>query len=249
MGLETTPHPKPYPLGWIQKDIDMQITKQCTFKFAITNRYIDEVTCEVVHLDVCQVILGSPYLWDRDAIHYRRLRKYRLVKDGNEFHINACKPQSTDNLLTANQAKRLVNSCGRFVLLMIRPQNKSSRVVTLTAFSLSPSQFFEIEKLQENFKDLFQDVQGLPPQRAVEHEIHLVGDSPLPNLGLYRTSLTESEEIKKQIQELLEQGVIKLSCSPCGDAKINLTHKFNSFDNCSICISRDRSRPRIRRDC
>ncbi|CAL2244416.1 unnamed protein product [Prunus armeniaca] len=53
VGLDATSHHKSYPLGWIQKDVDLQITKQCTFKFAITNRYIDEVTCEVVPLDVC----------------------------------------------------------------------------------------------------------------------------------------------------------------------------------------------------
>ncbi|CAL2259851.1 unnamed protein product [Prunus armeniaca] len=237
VGLNTTPHPKPYPLGWIQKDVDLQITKQCTFKFVITNRYIDEVTCEVVPLDVCQVILGSPYLWDRDAIHYRRLRKYRLVKDGKEFHINACKPQATnnlltDNLLTANQAKRLVNSCGRFVLLMIRPQDQSSIAVTLSTLSLSPAQCSDIGKLQEKFKDLFHDVQGLPPRRAVEHEIQLVGDSPLPNLGLYRTSVTESDEIKKQIQGLLEQGVIKPSCSPCGSPVLLVPKKDGDWRMC-----------------
>ncbi|KAK0581202.1 hypothetical protein LWI29_011272 [Acer saccharum] len=92
------------------KDVDLQITKQCTFKFTIIDRYIDEVTCEVVPLDVCQVILGSPYLWDRDAIHYRRLQKYRLVKEGKEFHINACKPKATNRLMTSTQAKRM----GRF---------------------------------------------------------------------------------------------------------------------------------------
>ena len=62
LGFQTKPHPRPYPLGWIQKDVELKITKQCTFKFAITERYIDEVTCEVVPLDVCQVILRSPYL-------------------------------------------------------------------------------------------------------------------------------------------------------------------------------------------
>ncbi|CAL8129810.1 unnamed protein product [Prunus armeniaca] len=112
VSLDTTLYPKSYSLGWIQKDVDLQIKKQCTFKFVITNRYIDEVTCEVVPLDVCQVILGSPYLWDRDAIHYHRLCKYRLVKDEKEFHINACKPQPIDNLLTANQAKD-VHVCHR----------------------------------------------------------------------------------------------------------------------------------------
>ncbi|KAI5335208.1 hypothetical protein L3X38_025341 [Prunus dulcis] len=39
-----------------------------------------------------------------------RLRKYRLVKDGKEFLINACRPQATDNLLIANQAKRPIKS-------------------------------------------------------------------------------------------------------------------------------------------
>ncbi|KAL5846144.1 hypothetical protein ACOSQ3_009668 [Xanthoceras sorbifolium] len=78
MGLDTTPRPKPYTLGWIQKDVDMRIMKHCTFQFAITDRYIDEVTC----------------------------------KDGNEFHINACKYKATKSLLTAAQAKRLVNASG-----------------------------------------------------------------------------------------------------------------------------------------
>ncbi|XP_016648322.1 PREDICTED: uncharacterized protein LOC107880736 [Prunus mume] len=138
------------------------------------------------------VILGSPYLWDRDVIHYQRLHKYRLVKDGKEFHINACKPQATDNLLTDN----------------LLTANQATR-----------------GKLQEKFKDLFQDVHGLPPRRAVEHEIQLVGDSPLLNLGLYRTSVTESNEIKKHIQGLLEQGVIKPSYSPCGSPMLLVPKK------------------------
>ncbi|KAI5323504.1 hypothetical protein L3X38_032576 [Prunus dulcis] len=87
----------------------------------------------------------------------------------------------------------------------IRPQDQSSGVVTLSTLSLSSTQCSDIGKLQEKFRDLFHDMQGLPPRRAMEHEIQLVGDSPLPNLGLYRTSLTESDEIKKQIQALHEQ--------------------------------------------
>ena len=73
---------------------------------------------EGVPLDVCQVLFGSPYLWDRDAIHYRRLQKYRFLKDGMEFMINAAKTQETVALITAAQAKRLVNACGKFILLM-----------------------------------------------------------------------------------------------------------------------------------
>lgn len=40
-------------------------------------------------------------------------------------------------------------------------------------------------------------------RRAVEHEIQLIGDSPLQNLGLYRLSLMESDEIKESSNQLL----------------------------------------------
>ncbi|KAF6159259.1 hypothetical protein GIB67_032030 [Kingdonia uniflora] len=62
-----------------------------------------------------------PYLWDRDAIHYRRARKYRLVMEGKEFHINACKEHVTaSNLVMATLVKRLVNATDKLMLL-VRP--------------------------------------------------------------------------------------------------------------------------------
>jgi len=42
----------------------------------------------------------------------------------------------------------------------------------------------------------------------VEHEIHLLPDFPLPNIGLYKQFVVEESEVKKQLQQLLEQGVI-----------------------------------------
>ncbi|KAF6168567.1 hypothetical protein GIB67_005179 [Kingdonia uniflora] len=115
----------------------------------ITERFIDKVTREVVPLDVCQVILGSPYLWDRDAIHYRRARKYRLVKEGKEFHINVCKEHvTTNNLVTATQVKRLVNASGKFVLL-VRPVQKGTSARVLSTMTASYKQQTDIGKLYE----------------------------------------------------------------------------------------------------
>ena len=64
LGLETKPHPKPYPLGWLQENTQMQVTKQCRLRFAITTNFVDEVDLNVVPLDICGVVLGSPYLYD-----------------------------------------------------------------------------------------------------------------------------------------------------------------------------------------
>ena len=71
MGLTTKPHKKPYPLGWVCKDEILQVTKQCDIKFEITSKFIDEVEFDVVLVDICGLVLGSPYLYDWKKIFYR----------------------------------------------------------------------------------------------------------------------------------------------------------------------------------
>ena len=63
--LETVPHHKPYPLGWIVKDANLLVSRKCIFRFVITAKFVDEVELDVVPLDISGIILGSPYLYDR----------------------------------------------------------------------------------------------------------------------------------------------------------------------------------------
>ena len=82
--LETIPHPKPYPLGWICKDANLQVSRKCILCFAIIAHYVDWVELDVVPLDRTGVMLGSPYLYDRNEIFYHHENKYQLFKDGKE---------------------------------------------------------------------------------------------------------------------------------------------------------------------
>ena len=60
LGLQSDKHPEPDPLVWLQKDVRMQITRQCKFKFSISANYIHKFECEVVPLNICEVVFVSP---------------------------------------------------------------------------------------------------------------------------------------------------------------------------------------------
>ena len=68
-----------------------------------------------------------------------------------------------------------------------------------------------------NTRMFFSDeLPGLPPQRDVDLciELHL-GTSPI-SMTLHRMTLVELQELKVQIQELLDKGFIRPSTSPWG---------------------------------
>jgi hypothetical protein len=85
MGLEMKPHLKPYPLGWVCDKSKLNVTKQCRVRFAIASKLIDEVDLDVVPLDICGIVLGSPYLYDRKAVLFRHGNKYHLTKGAMEY--------------------------------------------------------------------------------------------------------------------------------------------------------------------
>jgi hypothetical protein len=84
LGLKTQTRHKPYTLKWISNHHQMHITKQCTIKFVISSKYVEEVTCDVVSLRECGMVLGSPYLYDRKEIFYRTKNRYQFTKGGHD---------------------------------------------------------------------------------------------------------------------------------------------------------------------
>lgn len=121
LGLETTPHSHPYRFRWFHDDVEMKINWYCKIWFNIKKEFVDKVTCEVVPLNICQVILRSPYLWDRDAIYFHRPQKYQLQKD-----VSFSSPKIrdsislTEDLISISQAKIMVNACWKIVALTSR---------------------------------------------------------------------------------------------------------------------------------
>jgi hypothetical protein len=71
LGLSTTPHPQPYNIGWLRQGRDLCVSQQCRLSYDI-QPFKDEVLCDVSPLDVCDVLLGQPYMWKRHVVYESR---------------------------------------------------------------------------------------------------------------------------------------------------------------------------------
>ena len=94
------------------------------------------------------------------------------------------------------------------------------------------------------YEDVFPDeLQGLPPQRVVDFGIELhPGTSPI-SMALHRMTPVELQELRVQLQELLDKGFIRLSTSPWGalvlfakkkDKTLRLCIDYKQFNRVTI---------------
>jgi hypothetical protein len=123
MGLETKPHPKPYPLGWVCDKEKLNVTKQCRVRFSIASKLIDEVDLDVVSLDICGIVLGSPYHYDRKAVFFCHEKKYHITKGEVEYIVISHNMRVNTTLVSVVQMKRLINTNKRYVLMVVREKD------------------------------------------------------------------------------------------------------------------------------
>ena len=64
------------------------MNKRCIIPFSI-GKYKDEVYCDVVDMDACQLLFGRPWQYDVDAQHSGRNNTYQVTKDGGQIYIVA----------------------------------------------------------------------------------------------------------------------------------------------------------------
>jgi hypothetical protein len=123
MSLEIKPHPKPYPLSWVCDKEKLNVTKKCRFRFSIASKLVDEVDLDVVSLDICGIVLGSPYMYDRKAVFFHHENKYHLTKGGVEYIVRAHSMKVNTTLVSAGQMKILINTNKRYVLMVVREKD------------------------------------------------------------------------------------------------------------------------------
>jgi hypothetical protein len=72
----------------------LKITHKVRVPF-IVDDYVDEVECDVLPLEVCGLLLGHPWQYDRNAMHAGRANTYSLMHDGKQQTL---KPMRDDQI-------------------------------------------------------------------------------------------------------------------------------------------------------
>jgi hypothetical protein len=235
MELEMIDHPSPYRVLWLQKGHQVTVTKQCLVEFKIGG-YNDKILCDVILMDVYHLLLGRPWQYDRNVIHDGRMNTYTLEKNGRTHMLLPIK----DKKVKPKVSNTILLMSGKELLTEVKKKEEPQFIVvrnlrivlTNTRVDDLPE---EVQELLEEFIDIVVDELpcSLPPIISVSHHIDLILGSSFPNKSVYRLTLQENEEVKRQVQDLLDKGLVRESLSPCVVPTVLSPKKYRGWRMCT----------------
>lgn len=156
-------------------------------------------------------------------------RTMSFQQHGHSVTLQGLKPNSgTLQSISAHKVYNLVkgNDIWACVLMDFVPNQVST---VQPAVQVPPA---EITALLSQFEDVFQDPKQVPPQRSYDHAISLL-PGPVPiNCKPYHYSPEHKSVIEKQVQELLQSGLIVHSHSPFASPVLLVRKKDGSWRFC-----------------
>jgi hypothetical protein len=135
------------------------------------------------------------------------------------YRIPEIESPTTISLVTTNQCNKLISKTKNFFFLLICPHGKNN-IIAMTSRQVPSARQQHMDKVLDEYKDIFTSPAGVPLHCEVKHPIDLTPGASLPN------------EIKRKIQELLQKGHIWSSSSPCGSPIMLVQKKDGTWTLC-----------------
>lgn len=89
-----------------------------------------------------------------------------------------------------------------------------------------------LSDILDEFSEVFESSQGLPPERECDHRIPLINPHQSVNSRPYRYPFHQKNEIEKQVQEMLSNGIIQSSNSPFASPLVLVRKADGSWHLC-----------------
>jgi hypothetical protein len=102
LSLTIRHHPRPYHIQWFNNSGKVKVTRTVHAHFTIP----DYVECDVVPMQACALLLGRPWQFDTNSIHYGSTNQYSLVHNDKKIVLLPMSPESIlkDDLARASRA-------------------------------------------------------------------------------------------------------------------------------------------------
>ena len=188
------------------------------------------IQLNIIPLKAANVILGIPWLQQYEPTIDWKSGSVSVSVNGNQIVLPKYSDASDDSMIVSSlQFSRMIrHPDSKYGVLFINSvdatkESSSSEVI-------DP----EVQSLLNRYSDVFPDdlPAGLPPEREVDHKIEIIPGSEPPVRAPYRMSIPELDELKKQLNELIEKGHIRVSKSQYRSPVLFVKKKDGSMRLC-----------------
>jgi len=105
LALSILPHPNPYKLQWINDDEGMVVNQQVEVTFSIGN-FEDNVLCDIVPMEACHILLGRPWIFERETIHNSHTNEITFTHQERKIVLHPLKPSQVEEGQVQMRKKR-----------------------------------------------------------------------------------------------------------------------------------------------
>nr|GEV23537.1 hypothetical protein [Tanacetum cinerariifolium] len=197
--------------------------------------YADEIWCDVIPMDAYHVLLGRPWLFDLRVMHDGYQNTYSFNHNDRRIVLTPMSPSTPSNKPTRSLSTQLkakqqeYYSCKDFILLGLDEEEINTPT--------EPHPY--VQPLLQAYNQVFptEIPFGLPPLCTIQYKIDFIPGSILPNKPAYRSNPQQPKEMRKQVDGLLQKGLICDSLSPCAVPTI-LVPKNGEWRMCTDMFSK-----------